>query len=290
MTGLSSLIAPRLHGDKTMQTSSIKLNRKMNWLVSVPFFVMHTLPFAAYWTGTRPIDWIAGIALFWVRMFFITAGYHRYFAHRTFKMGRLTQFVFAFMAQSSAQKGVLWWSGHHRHHHVYSDEPQDLHSPGAGFWWSHCTWFLSYAHEETPEHLIKDFRRFPELRWMNNWHYGPPVILGVAVFLTLGWSGLWIAFFLSTVLLFHATFTINSLAHVFGSQRYDTGDDSRNNLWLALLTLGEGWHNNHHQTPNSCRQGHRWWEIDVCYYILRGLQVLGIVWGIKEASPRKLSA
>ena len=264
----------------------IRHDESVNWLQSSPFVLIHLLPLAALWTGTRWIDWMVCIGLFWLRMFFITAGYHRYFAHRTFRMGRRTQFAFAFMAQTSAQMGVLWWSGHHRHHHQFSDRAEDLHSPKRGFWWSHCLWFLCKRYEETPEHLIRDFHRYPELRWLNRYHIVPPVVLALLVYAALGTSGLLIGFFLSTALLFHATFTINSLAHIFGTRRYPTDDLSRNNWWLALLTLGEGWHNNHHHYQNSCRQGFFWWEIDITWWLLKGLERLGLIWKMKAPPER----
>jgi len=215
-------------------------------------------------------------------MFGITAGFHRYFSHRSFKTSRVFQFFLAFLGQSSAQRGVLWWAAKHRLHHKYSDTDQDVHSPVKhGFWYSHVLWIFSKRGLPADYHLIKDFQKYPELAWLEKWERLPPFVLGVCVWLVAGWSGLFVGFFLSTVLLFHGTFTINSLAHLHGKQAYVTGDHSRNNLLLAIITLGEGWHNNHHHFPSAAPQGFHWWQIDVTYYILRVLSVFRIVWDLR---------
>lgn len=260
------------------------------WLGSAPFFLLHILPFFAIWTGVRWQDIACCAILYVVRIFGVTAGYHRYFSHRSYKTGRIFQFLLALLAMSSAQKGVLWWAAHHRDHHRYSDTPWDVHSPvRGGFWHSHLLWILDANNDPTDLGKIKDFARFPELVWLNRHWYLPPVLLGVAVALTLGWSGLLIGFFLSTVLVWHATFTINSLAHIFGSRRYVTTDTSRNNWLLALLTLGEGWHNNHHHHMHSARQGFFWWEIDIVYYVLLALRRVGLVWDLREPTAAALA-
>ena len=252
------------------------------WLRSLPFIVMHFIPLAALWTGVSVFDVMLCIGLYGVRMFFITAGFHRYFSHRTFKTSRVMQFIFAFCAQTSAQKGTLWWAAHHRHHHLHSDEAEDIHSPLRGFWWSHVGWILCGRYDETRWSRIRDFERFPELRWLNRFHWVPPALLGFAVWALWGWSAFLIGFMLSTVLLYHGTFIVNSLAHVFGRKRYPTEDESRNSLLIALLTLGEGWHNNHHHYQNSTRQGFMWWEIDGTWYVLKMMAWVGLVWDLHE--------
>lgn len=253
------------------------------WISGGLFLGMHLIPFAAIWTGFTWVDVVLCVALYFIRMFGVTGVYHRYFSHRTYKMGRVTQFLMAWLAMTSAQKGVLWWASHHRHHHKHSDKETDVHSPRQhGFWHSHMGWILSEEWAETDLERVKDLRKFPELVWLNRHPLLPAVTTGILVTAIFGWSGLVIGFFLSTVLLYHGTFTINSLSHVFGSQRYDTGDDSRNNLLLALITLGEGWHNNHHHYQASTRQGFRWYEIDITYYILKAMSWVGLVWDIRE--------
>ena len=222
------------------------------------------------------------ITLYWLRMFGIGAGYHRYFSHRSYSTGRFLQFILAFLAQSSAQKSVLWWAAKHRHHHLHSDTQQDVHSPRhKGFVYSHLGW-VSRKHDATDLVKVADLASFPELRWLHKFEVMPAAVLAVLCFLIAGWSGLVIGFLWSTVLVYHATFCINSLAHVHGRKRYVTGDDSRNNWLLAFFTLGEGWHNNHHAYQSSARQGFRWWEIDVTFYVLKALSLVGIVWDLRS--------
>ena len=213
-----------------------------------------------------------------------------------FKTGRVFQFFLAFLGQSSAQRGVLWWAAKHRRHHKYSDTDEDVHSPVQhGFWYSHVLWIFSKRGLTTDYNLIKDFQKYPELVWLEKWERLPPFVLAVCVWLLTGWSGLFVGFFLSTVLLFHGTFTINSLSHIHGKQSYVTGDSSRNNVLLAIITLGEGWHNNHHHFPSAAPQGFHWWQIDVTYYILKVLSIFKIVWDLRlppahvVAGKRKLS-
>ncbi len=212
----------------------------------------------------------------------VTAGYHRYFSHRAYKTSRVFQFLLAVLAQTSAQKGVLWWAAHHRHHHKHSDTPNDLHSPKQrGFWWAQCGWILSEGSAETNMKNIQDFARYPELRWLNKYFLVPPTLYAVSIWLIWGWEGLFWGFFFSTMLLFHGTFFINSLTHVFGKVRYRSGDESKNSMILALITCGEGWHNNHHYFQATANQGWFWWEIDLSYYVLKVLSWFGIVWDLR---------
>lgn len=255
---------------------------RIDGVKSIPFFLVHLAAFGVFFV---PFNWnLVGlcIATFYIRMFAITAGYHRYFSHRAYKVNRVSQFLLACLGSSCLQKGVLWWAANHRLHHLYSDRSEDLHSPlQRGFWWSHVGWILSNDHEETRVDQIPDLVKFPELRWINKHHLFPGVALGLGLFLVGGWGAFFWGFVLSTVVLWHATFTINSLAHVYGSQRYDTRDTSRNNFWLAVLTLGEGWHNNHHCYMSSANQGFFWWEIDGSFYVLKILSWLGVVTDLK---------
>ena len=247
----------------------------------IPFALVHLACFAVIWTGFQASDLMLCGVLYAIRMFAITGGYHRYFSHRSFKTSRIFQFLLAFVAQSSAQQGALWWAAHHRKHHKYSDTPQDVHSPlQHGFWFAHFGWIFSPTQSEADYNLIKDFMKFPELVWLNKYKHVPAVLLGVGVWLVSGWSGLVVGFFISTMLLFHCTFAINSLAHLIGRQSYVTGDDSRNNWFLALITFGEGWHNNHHYFQSSTRQGFHWWQIDFTYYVLKLLAFFRIVWDL----------
>ncbi len=259
-------------------------------LKTLPFWAVHLACLAVFWIEFRWSYVALCLALYFSRMFFVTAGYHRYFSHRAFKTSRVFQFLLAYAAMTSAQKGVLWWAAHHRHHHRYADTDQDLHSPGRrGFWWSHMGWILSNRYNRTEVEQVRDFYKFPELRWLNRWFLVPPVTLAIALFIASGWGGLVWGFFVSTVLLWHGSFLVNSLSHVFGRRRYPTPDNSRNSFLMALLTLGEGWHNNHHHYMASARQGFFWWEIDVTYYLLKLLAGFGIVWELREPPPHVLA-
>ncbi|HEY8384457.1 MAG TPA: acyl-CoA desaturase [Microvirga sp.] len=250
---------------------------------TIPFLLAHLVCFAAIWTG---VTWEAvaiAVALYWIRMFAIGAGYHRYFSHRAYSTGRVFQFILAFLAQSTAQKSVLWWAAKHRHHHLFSDTEHDVHSPRqSGFLYAHVGWIFSRRHDTADLVKVGDFAKYPELMWLHKYELFPAVVMALGTFLLAGWPGLVVGFFWSTVAVYHGTFCINSLAHVHGKKRYVTGDDSRNNWLLALLTMGEGWHNNHHAYQSSVRQGFRWWEIDPTFYILKALSWVGVVWDLKS--------
>ncbi|MDR6990606.1 fatty acid desaturase [Luteimonas sp. 3794] len=268
---------------------------RIDWLRAAPFVAMHLACLLAFWVGVSPIAVGVAVALYAIRMFALTGFYHRYFSHRTFRTSRVVQFVFALIGASCVQRGPLWWAAHHRNHHRHTETALDPHSPRVhGFWWSHMGWFLTREGFRTDWSRIPDLAKFPELRWLDRFDTLVPVLLAAALFGLgallervapgLGTSGgqmlVW-GFFISTTVLFHATVTINSLSHRFGSQRFETGDDSRNNLWLALLTFGEGWHNNHHFFPGTVRQGFRWWEIDLTWYGLKLMSWLGLVRDLK---------
>jgi stearoyl-CoA desaturase (delta-9 desaturase) len=228
-----------------------------------------TVPFAP-----QLVWWFVGSYV--IRMFGVTAGYHRYFSHRSYQLGRVPQFLMAVLAQTSGQKGILWWAAHHRDHHRHSDGPEDVHSPQEGFWWAHVGWILSTRFDTYDPKRVADFSRYPELRWLDRHHWVPSVAYGAAIWIAGGFGAFVWGYLLATVALYHATFAINSVAHVWGTRAYPTRDDSRNNFWLALLTLGEGWHNNHHHCRSACRQGVRWWQIDLTYAGLLLLSLCGV--------------
>jgi stearoyl-CoA desaturase (delta-9 desaturase) len=256
---------------------------------AIPFIMLHLACAAVIWSGVTWQALIICIALYWLRIFAIGAGYHRYFSHRAYTTSRVFQFVLACLAQTTAQKSVLWWAAKHRHHHLHSDTEQDVHSPRhKGFIYSHLGWIFARKHTDADLDQVKDLMRFPELMWLHKYELVPAIALAVLCFLVAGWSGLVVGFVWSTVLVYHATFCINSLAHVHGTKRYVTGDDSRNNWALAFFTMGEGWHNNHHAYQASARQGFRWWELDLTYLTLRALAWLGIVWNLKSPPERVL--
>ncbi|WP_255032126.1 acyl-CoA desaturase [Bordetella genomosp. 1] len=268
---------------------------RIDWARAVPFVLLHLGCFAVLWVGASPVAVAVALLMYALRMFALTGFYHRYFSHRTFRTSRAAQFVFAVLGASCAQRGPLWWAAHHRHHHRHADTERDLHAPSrVGFWRSHMGWFLTSRAFATDFKRVPDLRGYAELRWLDRYDVAVPAALGALLYglgallarvaPQLGTDGpqmlVW-GFFISTVVLFHATVTINSLAHRYGRRRYDTRDDSRNNAWLALLTFGEGWHNNHHFYPGSARQGFRAHEIDITWYGLRLLAACGLIWDLK---------
>src|SRR5579871_6825458 len=266
----------------SVETLPARSGERINVVSSIPFFTVQLLSFAAIYTGARVQDVAVCLFLYVFRMWAVTSGYHRYFSHRSYKTSRVFQFILAFLGSMCVQKGVLWWAAHHRHHHRESDQPADIHSPlQKGFWWSHIGWILCDKYIETRWEGIKDFAKYPELRFINRFYWIAPASLILALYFAGGVSMVVWGFCISTTLLWHGTFTINSLSHVFGKQRYKTTDTSRNNWLLALITLGEGWHNNHHYHQNTANQGWFWWEVDVSFYALKLLSWLGLVWDLR---------
>lgn len=272
------------------------VENKVDWLRVLPFVLLHLACFAVIWVG---VSWFAvafAVVLYGIRMFAITGFYHRYFSHKAFRTSRAGQLIFAIIGSTAVQRGPLWWASHHRHHHTNSDQPADAHSPVQhGFLWSHIGWFLSDANFATKTERVKELAQFPELRFLDRFDVLVPLLFAVCIYAlgnwletaapqlgTNGWQLLVWGFVISTVVLYHATFSVNSLAHSWGKRRYQTTDHSRNNLWIAILTLGEGWHNNHHHFPGAARQGFYWWEIDLTYYGLRLLSACGLIWDLRS--------
>jgi len=256
----------------------------------IPFVFMHLACVAVFYVGISLPAVLLCVGLYVLRMFALTAGYHRYFSHRTYKTSRVFQFVLALLVTLAVQKGPLWWAAHHRRHHKYSDQEGDVHSPvQEGFWWSHVGWIVSPRFDPTDWDAIKDFSRFPELRLLNKYHLIPPIALAVLLFLLGGGQWLVWGFFVSTVVLYHGTFSVNSLSHLWGSRRYVTADQSRNNFLIALWTCGEGWHNNHHHYMASVKQGFYWWEVDFSYYVLRMMSWIRLVSDLR-VPPKHLLA
>jgi stearoyl-CoA desaturase (delta-9 desaturase) len=260
----------------------------------IPFFAVHLLCLAVFAVGISTVAVVVAVLAYAVRMFAITAFYHRYFAHRAFRTSRWLQFCFAFLGNAAGQRGPLWWAAHHRKHHRHSDTARDVHSPHhGGAMRSHLLWFATARNYASDHAQIRDFARFPELRFLDRFDVLAPAVFAAAMWGLgaalerwapgLGTDGpqmfVW-GFAISTVVLFHGTSTINSLGHLFGRRRYATPDTSRNNWILALITFGEGWHNNHHFYPVSARQGFFWWEIDLTWYCLWMFSRLGLVWDL----------
>ncbi|MGB0563246.1 MAG: acyl-CoA desaturase [Spirulinaceae cyanobacterium] len=269
---------------------------RIEWEKAITYLLLHGSCLAAFWVGVSKTAIAVAVVLYVARMFFITGLYHRYFSHRAFKTSRVAQFIFALLGCTAGQRGPIWWSSHHRHHHRYSDQANDIHSPHQDtLLESHMSWFLRAENARLKPQYVKDWLRYPELVWLEKWELLPFVGLAVMLFVlgkglaiaapqleTNGWQLLTWGFAISTVAVYHATYTINTFAHLWGSRRFATNDHSRNNGFLALLTMGEGWHNNHHWYPSSASQGLKWWEVDFSFYILRVLAALGIIWELRS--------
>lgn len=272
---------------------------QVDWIRLWPFLLLHLGALGVIWVGVSAAALLVALAAYVVRMFAITAFYHRYFSHRAFKMGRKMQFLAALLGNSAAQRGPLWWAAHHRHHHKHADKDADIHSPKHGFFWSHILWFCTREHYATRLDDIQDFAQYPELKWLDDNDWVVPVLFllmmfGLGALLDALWpslqTGPWQMLIwggvISTIAVTHVTLSINSLTHKFGTRRYATNDDSRNNWILAILTLGEGWHNNHHHFPGAAKQGFYWWEIDISYYGIRAMQWLGLAYDLKPVPQR----
>jgi len=268
---------------------------RVDWVRVMPFVFLHLGCLGVIWTGISAFAVYAAIALYFIRMFAVTGVHHRYFSHKTYKTSRFGQFLLAIFAGTTVQRGSLWWAYHHRHHHQHSDEPEDVHSPHQhGFLWSHIGWITSRRNFPTDYSKIKDLAKFPELVWLNRFDLVVPALYAAAIYglgallahaaPQLGTNGpqmlVW-GFFISTTFLFHGTGCINSMAHIIGRRRFRTSDDSRNSAILAVITLGEGWHNNHHRYQASTRNGFYWWEFDPTYYLLKLLSYTGFIHGLK---------
>jgi len=289
--------------DSSNITASENTSEAIDWLRVIPFILMHLACLLVLVYGWSPVALWVALFSYLIRMFAITAFYHRYFSHKAFKTSRACQFLFALLGATATQRGAIWWAAHHRQHHLYSDQDKDIHSPRHGFWWSHMGWFLCLKNFTTRERYVRDLIKFPELRWLDRFDILIPILYGISM-----WGfGFWLSisypelhtsggqmivwgYFISTIALIHCTLCVNSLAHVMGSKLYITNDDSRNNGLVAFLTLGEGWHNNHHHYPVSARQGFFWWEIDVSYYLLTLMAYLGLVWDLQPIPVERLRA
>ena len=299
-----STLAQWFDNDRVQNKYKYCFDESIDWLRCIPFVGLHLGCFAVFFVGWSVPAIVVALILYVVRMFAITGFYHRYFSHRTFKTTRFIQFFFAVLGASAVQRGPLWWSSYHRYHHKHSDTKMDIHSPSqSGFWKSHMFWFMGKSNFSTKNDLIVDLIKFPELRILDRFDIVIPFLLAIGLFvfgdILYSYKPEWGAngpqllvwgFLISTVLLFHGTCSTNSLAHKYGTKRYVTGDDSRNNLLISLITFGEGWHNNHHHYPNSVNQGFYWWEIDITYWVLKTLSFFGIIWDLKKVPENILKS
>lgn len=266
--------------------------------VRIRVWLVHLACLGIFFLPVTPALLAWSLAGYFLRVFSWEGGSHRYFSHRSFKTSRGFALFLAMLAAAAGQRGPLWWAAHHRNHHRHSDTELDLHSPVTRpFWYAHLGWLLDQKTLDTNLDDAKDLARFPELVWVNRFHYlFPLVVLAACVLLgqytaAFGHSGLGLAsavwlFFLPTALSLHASFAVNSLTHGFKPgfwhrRPYQTSDTTTNVWWLAIPTLGAAWHNNHHRYMNSARAGFRWFELDLTYAILKLLALLGLVWDLR---------
>jgi stearoyl-CoA desaturase (delta-9 desaturase) len=240
-----------------------------------------------------PFTW--GLLALWAVSHFsravgLTLAFHRYFAHRAFQMNRATRFFWAFVGTAAMQKGPLWWAGHHVNHHRFADREGDPHSPMvSGVYYAHIGWFLNDARNDRLEPtnpVVRDFSTAPEIAFLDRYFFVPPLLLATTMFLMGGFTWLVWGFCVPTMTLAHATFAINTVNHMFGSRRFDTIDESRNNPLTALFAAGEGWHNNHHRYQRAARNGFYWWEIDLTWYAIRAMALLGLAWDLQPVPDR----
>jgi stearoyl-CoA desaturase (delta-9 desaturase) len=257
-----------------------------NRLSVVMFVIAHLLAVVSFFF---PLTWpllAMAIGSYIIRMWAVSMGYHRYFSHRSFKTSRAFQFIMAWVGACAVQNGPLWWASWHRLHHKHSDTPEDVHSPvQRGFWHAQAGWYYDGEHIKADFSNVSDLAKFPELMFVERNGWLPPLVWVAGCYALAGWAGVAWGFMIPTIAVLHCVGLVNSLGHLWGSQRYDTGEGSRNNALLALLTFGDGWHNNHHRCMVSARHGFRWWELDLNYYGLRALELFGVVWGLRMPTP-----
>ena len=275
---LSALAQPAPSGPLIRLSGRARLNVVVFWTVQASALLVFAVAF--HWSLAA-----LGVASHFIRMLGITLGFHRQLAHRSFRTARPTRFFWARLGTSAMQKGPLWWAGNHVYHHRFADRAGDPHSPQlAGFYRAHIGWFLddmTHDRSDPQNPVCQEFSAYPEMRFLDRFYALPPLALAAGLFLAGGWPWLVWGFCVPTVTLAHATFAINTVNHLWGSRRFATPDDSRNNLWTALLTLGEGWHNNHHRFPRAARNGLYWWEIDPTWWTIRALAALGLAWDVQ---------
>ena len=253
------------------------------WVVQASALLVFAVPFRWAFLGL----WAASHFL---RAIGLTLVFHRYLAHRAFRMNRVARFVWTFIGTAAMQKGPLWWAGHHVNHHRFADREGDPHSPMiSGFYYAHVGWFLhdtKHDRVEATNPVIRDFSTVPEIAWLDRYFFLPPAALAATLFLAGGWPWLVYGFCLPTMTLAHATFAINTVNHMFGSRRFDTLDESRNNPLTAFFAVGEGWHNNHHRYQRAARNGFYWWEFDPTWYTIRAMAAVGLGGDIQPVPER----
>ena len=238
---------------------------------------------------------ITAVVLYWIAgSLGIGMGYHRLITHRGYKVPKVVEYFLVTCGTMSLQGGPIEWVTTHRIHHAHTDRAGDPHTPRDGGWWAHIGWILwGTAQNHSASAIARyapDLTKDRYYRWLSRFYFVPLLVVGVMLFIFGGWGVLLWGVFLRLTLELHATWLVNSATHLWGRTRFETGDDSRNSWWVALLTFGEGWHNNHHAYPTSARHGLRWYEIDLNWLGIRALQLLGLAHGIKRVRFNRVSS
>jgi fatty-acid desaturase len=271
---------------------TLPARNKINWVTTIAMGIFHIGAIAAFFfVDTAAI--ITAIVLHWFAICFgIGMGYHRLLTHRSYKVPKFIEYFLAVCGTLTLEGGPIFWVGTHRIHHQKSDQDGDPHSPRDGAWWSHMLWivFGEGNHNNTAlmSRYAPDLGRDKFYVWLNTWHWVPLTVLGLILAAIGGLPMVLWAIFLRVVVGLHFTWLVNSATHMWGKRRFITRDDSRNNWWVALLTFGEGWHNNHHAHPTSARHGLAWYELDVTWLHIRLLQKLGLAKSVKVAKTNSL--
>ena len=278
----------------TADLITLSNRKKMNWVTSIALILLHIGAITALFMFT----WRAlavTIFLYWMTICLgISMGYHRLHTHRSYQVPRVLEYFFAVCGALTLEGGPIFWVATHRIHHQKSDQPGDPHSPREGAWWSHVGWILfgetNHNNTRVMGKYAPDLMKHPFYVWLNNYHWVPLAVLG-AVLLAVGGLPVFLwGICVRVVFGLHSTWLVNSATHLWGSRRFNTRDDSRNSWWVALLTFGEGWHNNHHAHPTSARHGLAWYEFDISWIQIRILKFLGIAKAIRVATIASVSS
>ncbi len=275
----SSMIRTSLRVDYSLTT--------MNRVTAGVVMLFHVGAVAALWF-TSWTNVIVALALHWLAVGLgISLGYHRLHTHRGYKTSRAFEYFLAICGTLTLEGGPIFWVATHRVHHQHSDHDGDPHTPHDGGFWAHVGWIL-FGHTRHNNTVLMskyapDLGADPFYRWLNSYHYVPLILLGIVLLAVGGWGMVLWGIALRVTVGLHATWLVNSATHMWGSRRFPTRDDSKNSWWVALLTFGEGWHNNHHAHPVSARHGLAWYEFDVSWITLKALRALGVVRELKAA-------
>ena len=274
--------------------SEFGARHSINWLTTGVMVSFHVLAVVALFNATWGAVAVA-VALHWIcGGWGICMGYHRLHTHRSFAVAKPIEYFLAVCGTLTLQGGPIFWTAVHRVHHQKSDKKGDPHSPRDGKWWAHMLWVVFgqplHANTEVMGKYAPDLMKDRFYRLLSHWHWVPLVVLGLVLLAIGGLPWLLWGVFLRVVVGLHVTWLVNSATHLWGARRFETTDDSTNSWWVALLSFGEGWHNNHHAHPTSARHGLAWYELDLTWLQIRLLEKLGLAWDVRLPATRDISA